>query len=70
LLPKNALKARLQINSLHGSGYFKREASKDYQDAATLRQKTIEDTFIKQGIPLYKVCASLPLMEQFHVPTR
>jgi len=70
VLPKNALKAQLQVNSLQGSGFFKRSASKDYQDAATLRQQTIDNTFLKQGIPLYKVCASHPLMEQFHVPAR
>lgn len=70
LLPKKALKAQLQINSLTGSGFFKVNVAKDYQDAATQRQQKIENTFIKQGIPLYKVCASLPLMEQFHVPAR
>jgi uncharacterized protein (DUF58 family) len=70
LLPKKALKTQLQINSLNGSGFFKQNASKDYQDAATLRQQKIENTFIKQGIPLYNICASLPLMEQFHVPAR
>jgi len=70
VLPQNALKAQLQVNSLQGSGFFKRSASKDYQDAATLRQQTVDNTFLKQGIPLYKVCASRPLMEQFHVPAR
>lgn len=70
LLPKNALSAQLQINSLQGSGFFKQGASKEYQDAATLRQSHIESTFIKQGIPLYKLSASQPLMEQFHVPAR
>ena len=69
-LPKKALKAQLQINSLNGSGFFKKEASQDYQSAASQRQKNINNTFIKQGIPLYNVCASLPLMEQFHVPAR
>ncbi|MCP4321167.1 MAG: DUF58 domain-containing protein [Psychromonas sp.] len=70
LLPKKALKAQLQINSLNGSGFFQQNASQDYQDAASLRQQNIKNTFIKQGIPLYNVCASLPLMEQFHVPAR
>lgn len=70
LLPKKALKAQLQINSLTGSGFFKSSASKDYQDAATLRQQTIKNSFLKHGIPLYNICASLPLMEQFHVPDR
>lgn len=70
ILPKNALKTQLQVNSLDGSGFFKQGAAKDYQNAASLRQKNIDNTFIKQGIPLYKVCASLPLMEQFHVPAR
>jgi len=70
VLPKNALKAQLQVDSLQGSGFFKNSTSKDYQDAATQRQQTIDNTFLKQGIPLYKVCASLPLMEQFHVPAR
>ena len=70
LLPKNALKAQLQVNSLQGSGFFKQDAAKDYQDAASLRQQAIENSFLKQGIPLYKVCASMPLMEQFHVPAR
>ncbi|GLS89731.1 hypothetical protein GCM10007916_07980 [Psychromonas marina] len=69
-LPKNALKAQLQVNSLQGSGYFRAGGAADYQDAATLRQQKIDNTFIKQGIPLYKVCASMPLMEQFHVPAR
>lgn len=70
LLPKGALKAQLQVNSLQGSGYFKASGAADYQDAATLRQQKIDNTFIKQGIPLYKLCASMPLMEQFHVPAR
>jgi len=70
LLPKNALQAQLQVNSLAGSGFFKRSAAQDYQNAATQRQQSIDTTFVKQGIPLYKVCASQPLMEQFHVPAR
>jgi len=70
LLPKQALKAQLKVNSLTGSGFFKTGAAQGYQDAATQRQQSINNTFIKQGIPLYKVCASLPLMEQFHVPAR
>ncbi|MEI6897059.1 MAG: DUF58 domain-containing protein [Psychromonas sp.] len=70
LLPKNVLKTQLQVNSLTGSGFFKAAGVKIYQDAASARQKKVENTFIKQGIPLYKVCASLPLMEQFHVPAR
>ena len=70
VLPKNALNAQLQVNSLTGSGFFKRSAAQDYQNAATQRQQTIDNTFVKQGIPLYKVCASSPLMEQFHVPAR
>jgi uncharacterized protein with von Willebrand factor type A (vWA) domain len=70
LLPKNILKTQLQVNSLSGNGFFKRGAVEDYQDAAILRQKKTDNTFVKQGIPLYKVCASLPLMEQFHVPAR
>ena len=70
LLPKNALRAQLQVNSLTGSGFFKRGTDKDYQNAATLRQNSINNTFLKQGIPLYKVCASSSLMEQFHVPAR
>lgn len=69
-LPKSAVKAPLQVNSLQGSGYFKVSTTENYQDAAELRQKNIENTFIKQGIALYKVCASMPLMEQFHVPAR
>lgn len=69
-LPKNALKEKIKINSLHGSGFLKSSVSKNYQDAATMRQKNIKNTFLKQGIPLYNVCASLPLMDQFHVPAR
>jgi uncharacterized protein (DUF58 family) len=69
-LPKNALKNQLQINSLNGSGFFNPGASKTYQTAASERQQKIQQTMIKHGIPLYKVCASLPLMEQFHVPAR
>ena len=70
LLPKNAQQSELQVTNLHGSGFFQPGTSKDYQDAAMLRQQKIEETFLKQGIPLYKLCASLPLMEQFHVPAR
>ena len=70
LLPKNALKAQLQVNSLKGSGFFQANTQKDYQNAASMRQQKIDNTFIKQGIPVYKVCASMPLMEQFHVPAR
>lgn len=70
MLPKNALQTQLQVNSLNGSGFFRAGADKDYQAAASLRQQVINNTFIKQGIPLYKVCASSSLMEQFHVPAR
>lgn len=69
-LPTNALNTRLKINSLTGSGFFKANASKTYQTAASQRQQKIQQVMIKHGIPLYNVSASLPLMEQFHVPAR
>ena len=71
LLPKNVQQARVKINSLYGSGFFKqKDALQQYQDAASERQQKVVSTFIKQGIPLYQLCASNSLMEQFHVTAR
>lgn len=62
---------QIKINSLYGSGFLrKKEDRLLYQQDASTRSQKISDTFIKQGIPLYQISASLPLMEQFHVPVR
>jgi len=67
VLPKTMQHSRLKINSLYGSGFFKKkEALQQYQDAACERQEKIHCSFTKQGIPLYHLSASLSLMEQFH----
>lgn len=62
---------QIKINSLYGSGFLrKKEQRLLYQQSASTRFQEIADTFIKQGIPLYSISASRPLMEQFHVPAR
>ncbi|MCG6200960.1 DUF58 domain-containing protein [Psychromonas antarctica] len=71
VLPQEALQARLKINSLYGSGFFKQKgALQQYQNDANERQINVHKLFTKQGIPLYQLSASIPLMEQFHVPAR
>jgi uncharacterized protein (DUF58 family) len=71
LLPKNMDQTTVKINSLYGSGFFKQKnAQQQYQNTANERQNKIVTSFIKQGIPLYQLCASTSLMEQFHVPAR
>lgn len=71
LLPKNVQQTDVKINSLYGSGFFKQKSAlQHYQQAACERQKKVSDLFIKQGIPHYQLCASMPLMEQFNVTAR
>ncbi|MCW8995808.1 MAG: DUF58 domain-containing protein [Psychromonas sp.] len=71
LLPENLQQSKLKISSLYGSGFLKQKNSQQqYQAAAGERQQKIINTFIKLGIPLYQVCASRSLMEQFNVPAR
>ena len=70
-LPGKVQQARVKINSLYGSGFFKQKnALQQYQSRASERQQRITTTFIKLGIPLYQLSASTSLMEQFHVPAR
>ena len=70
-LPEHVQHTKLQINSLYGSGFFKKNnALQQYQSTADERQQKIATTFIKLGVPLYQLSAASPLMEQFHVPAR
>lgn len=62
---------KIKINSLYCSGFLrKKEQRLLYQQSASTHFQQIADTFLKQGIPLYSISASRPLMEQFHVPAR
>lgn len=71
LLPQKVRSNTIKINSLYGSGFFKQKnALRQYQNAADQRQQKVIHSFIKQGLPLYQVCAASSLMEQFHVPAR
>lgn len=70
-LPEHVQQTKLKINSLYGSGFFKKSnALQQYQSTADKRQQKIRSTFIKLGVPLYQLSAATPLMEQFHVPAR
>jgi uncharacterized protein (DUF58 family) len=70
-IPQNIGQTKIKINSLYGSGFFKRKgALQQYEHTASERQQKIADTFVKLGIPLYQLSASTSLMEQFHVPAR
>ena len=65
-LPKKSSQGRIQINTLTGSGFIQDKTA--YQTVANTRQQKITDCFTKQGVALHQVCASKPLMEQFHAP--
>ena len=65
-LPKKNLRSRIQINTLTGKGFIQK--NDEYQSSANSRQQKITDCFTKQGIALHCVCASKPLLEQFHAP--
>ncbi len=66
-LPVQAQKAQLKINTLTGTGFINQQSTNNtYTTTAELRQEKINSCFTKQGIDLYHVCASKPLMEQFH----
>jgi len=70
-LPQKVRSNSIKINSLYGSGFFKQKhALQQYQNSADERQQKVILSFIKQGLPLYQVCAASSLMEQFHVPAR
>lgn len=67
-LPKQAKLAHIKINTLTGAGFINQQSTNNtYTTSAQLRQQKIKDCFTKQGIDLYHLCASKPLMEQFNV---
>ena len=69
-LPANLKHKKVQINSLSGSAFFnKKTARLDYKNQALQRHEKIVNTFIQQGVAYHSICASLPLMEQFHART-
>jgi uncharacterized protein (DUF58 family) len=70
-LPDSVQQSNLKINSLQGSGFFRRKKSlQDYQEAASQRQHKVDKLFTKQGIPLYQISASRSLLDQFHVSAK
>lgn len=70
-LPKGVQHSMLEIHSLQGRGFFRRKKSlQAYQDAARARRQKVISLFTKQGIPVYQISASRPLLEQFHVSAR
>ncbi|WP_094752214.1 DUF58 domain-containing protein [Psychromonas sp. CD1] len=66
-LPANLSHKKIQINSLYGSTFFdKKNSRKNYKKQALQRHEKIVNTLMQHGIAYYSLCASLPLMEQFH----
>jgi len=66
-LPKQVLRAGLQINSMKGSGFLhKKQQQESYQQAAHNRQQLMESKLLKYGIPHYSISAAIPLLEQFN----
>ena len=66
-LPKQMLQTGLKINSLKGSGFLRNQRQqKSYQQAASQRQKLMENNFLKYGIAHFHITSATPLLEQFN----
>ncbi|MCK5819209.1 MAG: DUF58 domain-containing protein [Psychromonas sp.] len=66
-LPVQVNSAQIKVNTLTATGFINPKTTNNaYTNSAKIRQEKINDCFTKQGIDLYHVCSSKPLMEQFH----